>query len=158
VREYRTQGSARGRSGNWPFYLNSLKQKKMSAIYEIERELMNFPQIQYVKEKSSIVIAPEEESGFEIVFYENENDYIVHFKGWHEHFINIDEATNCIKFGLSNKCRLKEFSRGEKPYKWVVEYLENDNWLVDSETGLLNIYFWKKKQIQTYQNNIILNR
>ena len=125
----------------------------MSVLDAVESELKKYPKIKYIKNDDSIVIAPEEETGFEIIFFENEN--IVHFKGWHEHFSSVDEAINCIKFGLSSNCRLKEFSRGEHPYKWVVEYLENGDWIEDSETGMPTICFWKKKSIKTYKNDII---
>ncbi len=127
----------------------------MTALDTIESEIRKHPKIKYVRNDDSIVIVPANESGFEIVFHGEETEYTVHYKGWHEHFSNLGEAIECIKFGLSNKCRLKEYSRGDRPYKWVVEYFENDQWLDDSETGFPTLYIWKKKNVIVYQNNLI---
>ena len=38
VRENRTQGSARGRSGNWPFYLDVVAELKIKRRLKMEQE------------------------------------------------------------------------------------------------------------------------
>jgi hypothetical protein len=44
VRENRMQGSARGRSGNWPFYLDGqYKEEKLNDLYRENYNCMDHP-------------------------------------------------------------------------------------------------------------------
>ena len=87
-----------------------------------------------------------------------DDSYTVFFEGWHEEFDDSEEALNCLAFGLSKDCRLKEHSRGSTPYKWTVEYLDGDNWEESSTTGTFFFPFWKSKKMRYLQNNLIDRR
>lgn len=127
----------------------------MTAIEIIKEKLNKYPHVNYTIEGSHINISPVDQTGFGFSLEENNGEYIVFFEGWHEHFTDQQEAINCVAFGLSDSCRLKEIRRGGKPYKWVVEHFSNGAWETDSETGLLVISFWKKRTEIIYQNKII---
>ena len=127
----------------------------MSAIEAIKEKLQKYPQVKYSVEGNLINIWPVDESGFTVSIEEQDNEYTVFFEGWHEHFKNKEEALNCVAFGLSDSCRIREISRGGKPHKWIVEHFNNDAWETDSETGLLLFGFWKNQTEKIYQNKII---
>ncbi len=75
----------------------------------------------------------------------------------HQHFdkSEVDDALDCFAFGLSDKCRVKVFSRGGRDYKWVMESLEQEEWVEFSTTGSLWYQFWKKPEIRYLSNMII---
>jgi hypothetical protein len=127
----------------------------MSAIVAIKEKLEKYPQVKYAVEGNLIKIFPVNEYGFNVVLEEQNFEYTVFFEGWHEHFTSEQEALNCVAFGLSDCCRIKEISRGGKPHRWVVEHFNNGVWETDSETGLIVFGFWKKKTEKILQNNII---
>ena len=127
----------------------------MSAIELVKEKLQKYPQTKYKVEGSIITILPVDVSGFTVSLEDQDGEYTVFFEGWHEHFNNEEEALNCVAFGLSDSCRLREIRRGGKPHKWIVEFLENGAWKTDSETGLLVFGFWKKQSEKVYRNNII---
>jgi hypothetical protein len=90
--------------------------------------------------------------GFAVCLRAAPNDYVVHFEGWHEHFSSADEALECIAFAYSGKCRLAITYRGRTPVKWVLESLEDDNWVADSEVGHFLIPFWRRPRVVYRQN------
>ena len=109
--------------------------------------------IKYEEKADAITILPSSETGFPVTFNAGKNYFMVSLKGWHEEFLNEEEALNCVMFGLSDQCRLKVFSTGQFEYKWIVEYKRDNAWIDESETGLLLFPFWKKKNVKYYQNN-----
>lgn len=79
----------------------------------------------------------------------------VYFNGWHEGFTDASEALECFAFGLSDKCRLKEYSRGDSVYKWTVEHEIDGSWQADSTTAVIFTPFWKSKTVRILQNRLI---
>jgi hypothetical protein len=45
--------------------------------------------------------------------------------------------------------------RGSFACNWVVESKNENEWVKDSETGLIFIPFWRKKSVQYLRNSII---
>ena len=127
----------------------------MNLIDEIKAMLSKYPNIRYESSASSIKVSPLSDDGFEVLLTVNREGYTVFFNGWHEEFIDQDDALNCFAFGLSDECRLKEYRRGRFPYKWIVESRENGKWIGDSTTGLLLFPFWKKAEVRYLQNHLI---
>lgn len=128
----------------------------MNAIEEIETKLQKYPQVNYEIDGSGISVFPTSDKGFVVSYYEGVNFYTVFYNGWHEDFEDKTEALNCFVFGLSYKCRLVEFQRGDVTYKWTVEFNKNNEWFVDSTTSLLFFPFWSKKEVRYLQNNLLL--
>ena len=127
----------------------------MSIKEEIKKKLEKHPEIKYEEGENSIYIFPLNEEGFIISLEENPSSYTVAFDGWHESFKSDEEALNYVGFGLSDSCRLKTIYRGKAPQKWAVEFNENGEWIMDSETGLLFFPFWRKPTIVYKQNCFI---
>jgi hypothetical protein len=122
----------------------------MEILLEIEQRLAKYPSLKYEIKGNSITVFPESENGFEVAFYAGDEDsyepYSVYFNGWHGQFSDKDEALNCFVFGLTSECRLKETIRGDRVYKWTIEYLIDGDWQTDSTTALLFSPFWKKRK------------
>lgn len=126
------------------------------TINKIIKKLENYPDCDYELNDSSIILKPVDKDGFTVSLTVNRhNNYTVAYDYWHEEFENEDEALNCFAFGLSSECRLKITKRGNRAYKWTVEYKDSDNWKTDSTTGLFNFVFWKRKKIEYLQNDLI---
>ena len=125
----------------------------MNCINEIKKKLENYPELKWELENSTISVSPK--GGFTVWLTESEEDCTVGYNGWHEEFSDKEQALQCFAFGLSEKCRLKVFSRGNTEYKWVMEAFESGNWVSYSTTALLFVPFWRKKKITYLKNNVI---
>ena len=130
----------------------------INAIAVIREKLTKYPQTIYQETAQSITIPTETENGFDVTLSVDNDKFTVYFNGWHEHFEDEETALNCFAFGLSNYCRLKEFSKNGKPYKWILEYKEDGEWLADSTTGLINaalVKFWTRETVRYLRNDLI---
>jgi hypothetical protein len=131
----------------------------MSLIEEIKDKLRNYPSLSYSETENSITIhVPDREAGFDISLYIDSGAYTAYtvaFGNWHGPFDTEEEAGEFVAFGLSDQCRMRELSRGDTPYKWVVESFRNGKWVMVQEAGLLFFPFWKKKIEKVFQNSIM---
>jgi len=127
----------------------------VNVIDEIKSRLSKYPNVRYESTASSISVLPTSDSGFEVGLEVDRDTFTVFFDGWHEVFDNEAEALNCLAFGLSDECRLKEYRRGSFAYKWTIESLEDGKWLERGTTGLFIFPFWKEPQIRYLQNDLI---
>lgn len=129
-----------------------------TTIKKIIDKLKKYPEAEYNLTDNSIVIKPKNDSGFPVTLTSNGyNHYTVSFDFWHEEFTKEEDALNCFVFGLSQECRLKLTKRGNKPYKWTVEFKDSETWKEDSTTGLFNLTLWRRKTIEYLQNDFIKN-
>lgn len=126
----------------------------MDIIKEIEAKLQKYPHVKFEKCPGFITIFPKTENGFDVSL-RIDDCYEVDFAGWHEEFSDPQEAFECLAFGLSKECRLKVYSRGNRDHKWTLEYLNEGQWEVDSETGLFFYPFWKPLSERYLQNELI---
>jgi hypothetical protein len=126
-------------------------------IEKIKEKLEKYPQVKKNIGKNYLIIYPETKNGFQVRIDVGTSKYTVSFNGWHEEFSNPEKALNCFAFGLSEECRLKVHTRGNFEYKWEVESQKENQWVSDSETGLIFSPFWRKKKIKYLQNSIIKN-
>jgi hypothetical protein len=127
----------------------------MNPIEEIRTRLSKYKDAIVEADSDSVRVIPNSPSGFVVEFSVNGDTYTVAFEGWHENFVDQNEALNCFAFGLSNKCRLKEHRRGNFPYKWTVEFREGKQW-TESTTGLLLFPFWRKRTVRYLQNSLVI--
>lgn len=125
-----------------------------NSIQTIIEKLKKYPNVEYDAGEDFIEVLAVSNSGFLVSFEDFDSEKIVSFSGWHEHFFDEKEALNCFAFGLSKKCKLEVHLRGDFEYKWIVHSLEGENWIVDSEVGLLFRPFWKKHSIKVLQNKL----
>jgi hypothetical protein len=127
----------------------------MNPIEEIKARLSKYPGVLVEADSQSVRVIPNSPSGFVVEFSMNRDSYSVAFEGWHENFADQSEAINCFAFGLSDKCRLKEYRRGNFAYKWTVEFLDGE-WTEESTTGLLLFPFWRKRTVRYLQNSLVI--
>ena len=125
----------------------------MDVYQEIRKRIKKYPNAVLEEERHGLSVTPED--GFTVWVASNEEYYSVGFEGWHEDFDSAEEALECFGWGLSNKCRLKIYNKGSKPYKWVTQSLKNGEWENVSTTGLLFFAFWKKSNVIYKQNSLI---
>lgn len=123
-------------------------------IHTIKNNLAKYPGVRFTENENSIRIHPND-GGFEVGVSINPGTFTVFFEGWHEDFQDEDKALKCMRFGLSQSCRLRVFRKGKVDYHWIVESLNGKEWLQDSEVGLLIFPFWKIKQERVLQNRLV---
>lgn len=128
----------------------------MNAIELIKEKLQKNPHIKYEEGSKSIRILPATQDGFSVSLHLDSNGITIYYDdGWHETFQKEDEALDCFSFGLSENCRLKVTTRGNFRHQWQVQALVSGSWETDSETGLLLFPFWKKPNVNFFQNKFI---
>jgi hypothetical protein len=129
----------------------------MNPIEELKTQLAKYPAIKYKSDSTSITVPPQNPNSFEVRFAYGENDCLVFYEGWHEHFTASEEAMKCFLFGLSPNCRLRVLRRGVYDYQWTLQILENGNWIAYDTTRLLFFPFWRRRKVIILQNNYINN-
>ncbi len=125
----------------------------MDIKQEIKYWLHKHPEIRFEENKDSIRVLPQSDSGFAVEIFEANEGYLVCYGGWHEEVDEPTKALQCFTFGLSDHCRLRVKMRGKFPQKWTLEYLQQEEWLEDSTTGMLFFPFWRKAEIVYFQNH-----
>jgi hypothetical protein len=128
----------------------------MSAIEQIKKKLLEYPEVTYQDEDNTFIIYSKTPKGFDIIVIKDPNEYIVCFGNCHTHFDSDKEVVDFVGFGLSDNCRVREFKRGNKAYKWIIESKEGDDWQCCYITGSFFFPFWKSKSEVVYQNRIIV--
>ena len=125
-------------------------------IEKVLNILHDLPEIDYEYSDDSIIVIPQGKNGFPVSLkVHDDNHFTVGFDLWHEEFDNEDEALKCFTFGFSRECRLKITKRGNRAYKWTVEYKDSESWKEDSTTGLFIFRFWRKKTYEYLQNDLL---
>lgn len=127
----------------------------MNTIDKLREKLKKYPDAKYEVKKNSITYLPHSENGFAVSLDVHSRGYTVSYDGWHEEFLDEQEALNCFGFGLSESCRLKILQRGKMRYKWILQFKTEQGWQSDSETGLIFFPFWLRKKERYLQNHII---
>jgi hypothetical protein len=69
--------------------------------------------------------------------------------------IRVEEALNCVGFGLSSSCRLAVTYRGSTPTSWAVQSRQGSAWKTDSVTGMLIVPFWRRPRVVFKQNDLV---
>lgn len=128
----------------------------MDPIEQLKEKLAKHPELRFTSTPTSVSVAAPA-GGFSVSFYATSQSYIVHFDGWHEEFSSTDQALECFAFAFSGECRLAITYRGQTPVKWVLEYLKEGRWQVDSEVGHFFAPFWLRPHVVYRQNPNLLN-
>lgn len=125
----------------------------MSVIEKIREKLKKYPEARFEEGQDYISFLPSSENGFTVTMMDGLN---VFFNGWHQHFVEEEDALNCFLKGLSTDYRLKECRRDDAAYQWTLEYREDGRWEKHSTSFNLNYFFvWKKKSVHYLQNDLI---
>lgn len=110
-------------------------------------------------------IVPKNNSCLEIFLYAKPDEIYISLDGWHENLQykqnSFDDFVKNIEkflvFILSESCKLVIFKSNNKPYKWNLYGLENDEWKFYSSTGLLFYNFFGKRNQEEKQFRIFKN-
>jgi hypothetical protein len=125
--------------------------------------LNNYPNLNILENKDSIIVFSEKENNFDVGFEETKRNYIISFGQWNEYLpINNDGANttiNLFKFGLSNSCRFKLLSKGEIVYKSILEFKDHqkNEWVTGAKLLPTFYPFWirDQKKIKYLENKVI---
>ena len=128
-----------------------------NIIKRIKEEFKVYDKIIFEEKDESIILKTQEKNGFDISIFIDESECTVYYEGWHEHFQINDEydILECIRFGLSDKCRIKIISRRSSDCTWILEAFETNKWIPYNSTGLIFCCWWCKKHIRYLSNKII---
>lgn len=125
-------------------------------IARIEAKLKKYPDARYELIQRGIRIAPPNARGFAITLTEEPPEWVVSFgQVSHSHFGDVEDALSYLAFGLSDRCRVREMTRGSMVQRAIVEARDGDTWKFMNTTGLLFFPFWRRKQEIVYQNNLV---
>jgi hypothetical protein len=128
------------------------------VLSEVVDLLKKYPQIKFERRDDSVLVPPAGPEGFPVMIEQIwEGHYAVSFGGWQQDFSNLEDAVACFVKGLSNQCRLKVESKGNKPVRWTVEELENANWKEISSRGSWSAKF-VKQPVTSYLINDLLSQ
>jgi len=103
----------------------------MDPILELKEKLAKHPELRFSATQTSVTVAAPSTGGFSVSFHVLSQVYVVHFDGWHEHFVVAGQALECFAFAYSGECRLAVRYRGRIPVKWTLEYLNEGRWHAD---------------------------
>ena len=128
----------------------------MDPIQQLKQRLERHPELKFRITSNSVVVGSPSVNGFGVSFHASSLAYVVHFDGWHEHFVSADDALDCFAFAYSGRCRLAVTYRGRVPVKWVLEHFNGVEWLTESEVGHFFVPFWRKARVEYRQNPDVL--
>jgi hypothetical protein len=95
-------------------------------------------------------------AGFSVWIAKDQVEWTVGFGGgWHDHFNTEAEAVHCCTLGCSGQVRLAVSKRGKVSYRWDAQLMNSGQWQTVSTTGLLFFPWWRRKQIEYFQNPVI---
>lgn len=136
-----------------------------TIIDEILGKMGKFPEARVQHDASSITYLPNSSNGFVVRLVVSKKNpshevYSVYYNGSHEEFEHRKSAILAFGFGLSTLCRLREFTRGGEPYRWVVDIKDDVQlrWKPDWEITQLSPafwQFWRKPTVRCLQNELI---
>jgi hypothetical protein len=135
----------------------------LPIIDQLSQKLAKFPGARFESDSSSITFFPDANDGFMVRLVVKQTPigakYAVFYNGCHEEFTEWREAMENFAFGLSTGCRLWEYSRYGRPYRWVVEVQHEDNiWRPNWEITAWAApfwQFWRRPQVRLLQNHLI---
>lgn len=125
-----------------------------NVIEEIREKLSKYREAQVQYDTSSITVLPSSPDGFSVRLTVRScgsgEHYTIWYNGSHEE----------IALGLSTGCRLREYSRAGRAYRWIVEAWspQRQRWEADWDVVrwvLALLLFWRRPTIRCLQNRLI---
>ena len=127
----------------------------MADLDRVVDQLRKFPHIRYTRSGSTITVAAANADGFPVSISVDAALYRVTLGGWHDEFVDEQQALDHFAMGLFDNVRLKSLARGDGEYRWTIERKQGDRWVRVEECGLLFFPFWKRKRVMYRQNRFI---
>jgi len=135
-----------------------------AIIDEIREKMMRFPLAHIEYDETSITYLPSASDGFAVrlVVYPGtpQERYSVYFNGSHEEFVHPRDAILTFGYGLSTDCRLREYVRLGRAYRWIVDVWDEktQQWKPDWEICWFTMpfwQFWRRPTVRYLQNRLI---
>jgi hypothetical protein len=113
---------------------------------------------------SSLTYLPSAADGFRVSLSAQQAQFRVRYVVCYNGYSESEETSNCwsaittFGFGLSTGCRLREYSRNGKAYRWVLELADKDRWIPHCETiapSAWLVQLWRRPQVRYLQNRLI---
>ena len=142
---------------------------KVTVTEIAERFVSVYPQLEdnySIGEDESLVFSVDgSPDGFDVhIEIMDEKQIVLHAGSIHTHVYQADqedvsdfvyEQFEHIRSLLSPLCRIVEFKAGKSPYKWVLEYLDDDTWIPGDTMGLLFYNYFGHRSKRIIQNHLI---
>jgi hypothetical protein len=126
------------------------------VVQEVLDLLTKYPQVKFERRDDSVLVPPTNPEGFPVMIEQIwEGHYAVSYGGWQKDFDNLEEAVACFVLGLSNRCRLKVESKGQKPVRWTVEERVESAWREISSRGSWSPQIFKQPVTSYLTNNLL---
>ncbi len=136
--------------------------RKLPIIEEISHKLAKFPGARFERDQTSVTYFPDSEDGFTVRLVVEQTrtgaKYSVFYNGCREDLRRWQNAMDSFAFALSNNCRLREYSRYGKPYRWIIEVLYEDCWRQNWERIAWSgpfWQFWRRPRVRVLQNRLV---
>ncbi|MFK8013467.1 MAG: hypothetical protein AB8B80_15620 [Marinicellaceae bacterium] len=119
-------------------------------------------------DNTEVTIHEANSNGFDVSVSMDEVDlYILTDCGFHDHwrlteFKNNNEALESI-FGLvrdmlSENMQIKVMLTNKSPYRWILQFREENEWIDESTTGLLFWNYFGRRREEVYKNQHLMPR
>ena len=139
--------------------MEELFYKYISDLISDEKNLV----YEWNDNKSEIIFKKNTVEGFDItVSSDKKFIYMFTDRGYHKQFEIIyplsETLTNVmgiVRDLLSKNMRIREYLTNKKPYKWTLEYFEDNQWKAEGSTTLIFWNYFGKKSEQVYFNDIL---
>jgi hypothetical protein len=115
---------------------------------------------------SRLAFPRQDESGFDVEIFVDDQGLVVQALGAHEHFEggSASEAEVCgralglVRDLLSPDMRLRELRAGTKGVRWTVESRAAEGWRAEGTTRLLFFNYFGRRSERVYQNHQLPGR
>lgn len=131
-------------------------------LSHISSVLVNrFPSVSFELFDDMLIIPAENEFGYDIKVVTGERENLLFLNNYHEHFecsdIEDEALLESFWWALTKKARLKVYSKSNREFKWVFQFFDDMDrkWQTLGAASKLTYQFWKKSEVNIYQNNII---
>ena|SRR5258708_6438849 len=133
-----------------------------SIIEEICERMKRYPHAGLEHDDSSVTYHPSSPSGFIVQLIVRQGGsrehYWIYYGGCRQEMAQQACAIVTFGFGLSTGCRLRVYSRGRRPYHWIIDLWYETSWKADWETydfSSVFWHFWRRPKVHCLQNRLI---
>ena len=138
------------------------RRRVSDIIQEIRDRMARYPHAEIAHDADSITYYPPSPDGFVVRFQVRRQGgserYLVYYGASRQQEANRQDSILMFGFGLSNGCRLREFSREGRAYHWITDVDGMRGWTPYWETYSFLVpfwCFWCPTKVQCLQNQLI---
>jgi len=121
------------------------------------RRLSRNGELPHTRTRTTLVIPASDASGFAVQLRIRRGRPRVRFERWSRTFDRLEDAVDCLEFGLSDSCRLAVEYRGRWPVAWTVQSREHGCWTARHRVTRPLRPFWGARRIAYRQNRVFVD-